>query len=224
MRRLTRLVPLIAALCLAGAPAVAQVLTGRPQVHDGDTLRLGGERIRLFGIDAPELAQSCTNAEGRDWDCGGWSRHHLAALAGREIRCEGIERDRYDRLVARCFRRGRDLGAQMVEDGAAFAYRAYALDYVDAEKRAAIAARGLWAGAAERPADWRAAQRAAAPDPAPPQAGCAIKGNISGNGHLYHLPGMASYGATRIDTARGERWFCSEAQARAAGWRRAGGS
>jgi len=62
----------------------------------------------------------------------------------------------------------------------------------------------------------------AAPAPAPAEArrpGCDIKGNISGNGRIYHLPGGAHYGRTRIDEAKGERWFCSEAEARAAGWR-----
>ena len=49
-----------------------------------------------------------------------------------------------------------------------------------------------------------------------------IKGNISRKGErIYHLPGWSSYAATRIDTARGEQWFCSEAEAAAAGWRAA---
>ena len=58
----------------------------------------------------------------------------------------------------------------------------------------------------------------AAPAPA---GGCAIKGNISQNGRIYHMPGQADYARTRIAESRGERWFCSEAEARAAGWRRA---
>ena len=68
------------------------------------------------------------------------------------------------------------------------------------------------------PALWRAEQRRAAPDPAPP-GDCAIKGNVSTSGRIYHVPGSRSYADTRIDTTRGERWFCSEAEARAAGWR-----
>ena len=51
---------------------------------------------------------------------------------------------------------------------------------------------------------------------------CRIKGNISRKGmRIYHVPGGQSYAKTRIDTAKGERWFCTEAEARAAGWRRA---
>jgi hypothetical protein len=50
---------------------------------------------------------------------------------------------------------------------------------------------------------------------------CTIKGNISSNGHIYHMPGQRYYNATIIDTAKGERWFCSVSEAEAAGWRAA---
>ena len=50
--------------------------------------------------------------------------------------------------------------------------------------------------------------------------GCIIKGNINSKGDkIYHYPGMSSYGSTKIDESKGERWFCSEEEARAAGWR-----
>ena len=52
-----------------------------------------------------------------------------------------------------------------------------------------------------------------------PSGRCTIKGNISDNGRIYHVPGSRSYEATRIDEAKGERWFCTEQEARAAGWR-----
>ena len=48
---------------------------------------------------------------------------------------------------------------------------------------------------------------------------CRIKGNISGSGKIYHMPGSAAYDKTRIDESKGERWFCTEEEARAAGWR-----
>jgi len=54
---------------------------------------------------------------------------------------------------------------------------------------------------------------------APPSGKCVIKGNISENGRIYHVPGSPSYDRTKIDESKGERWFCSEAEARAAGWR-----
>ena len=66
----------------------------------------------------------------------------------------------------------------------------------------------------------RDASRVAARD----RGNCNIKGNISHNGgkRIYHMPGDRDYERTRISTSRGERYFCSEAEARAAGWRRAG--
>src|SRR5262249_18346337 len=52
--------------------------------------------------------------------------------------------------------------------------------------------------------------------------GCNIKGNISAAGErIYHIPGQRYYSATHINTRRGERWFCTEEEARTAGWRRA---
>ena len=216
-----RICSLLVLAVLAAPVAAAPVLTGTARIIDGDTLEIGalGERVRLHGIDAPERGQGCVSAKGKSWACGEAARKALAELSRGTVRCEGIERDRYDRLVAKCSAGGRDLGAAMVEAGAAFAYRKYSMDYVAAENRARAAGRGIWSGEAIRPADYRAAQ-APAPQAAP--ATCAIKGNISKNGRLYHLPGSRAYAATRISERHGERWFCSEAEALAAGWRRAG--
>lgn len=195
------------------------MLDGPVRVIDGDTLEISGERVRLFGIDAPERDQRCTDAAGRPWACGARATEALRDLTkGRAVRCSGEEQDRYGRLVARCAVAGRDLGAAMVRDGMAFAYRRYSLDYVAEEGQAKAAKRGIWAGTAENPAAVRAGAR---PVQAAPK-GCAIKGNISSRGRIYHLPDDRSYAETRINTATGERWFCTEAEARAAGWRHAG--
>ncbi|MBK5947541.1 succinoglycan biosynthesis protein [Rhodobacter veldkampii DSM 11550] len=203
-------------IVLIASPAFAQSVVGVARVIDGDTLEVAGERVRLFGIDAPEAGQACRDAAGRRWDCGAHATARLEALSGGAVRCEGRERDRYGRLVARCAAGGQDLGAAMVAEGAAFAYARYSADYLPAEAAARAARRGVWAGAAERPEDRR---RAAAPAP----GGCVIKGNISDKGRLYHLPGSAAYDRTRIAPGKGERWFCTETEAQAAGWRRAGG-
>ncbi|GJL90605.1 sunset domain-containing protein [Hyphococcus sp.] len=57
-----------------------------------------------------------------------------------------------------------------------------------------------------------------------PAKGCVIKGNVSQNvgARIYHVPGQKYYAGTVISPERGERWFCSESEARQAGWRRAG--
>lgn len=197
------------------------------RVVDGDSLVINGERIRLFGIDAPEIRQRCDQARGESWACGRWSAQMLAQLVeGRHVQCETVETDRYGRAVSRCLADGRDLSRTMVEEGAATAFRRYSTDYVAAETRARRTMRGIWqlnGRGLQRPAQYRADRRRAlaGPDTSPPHPGCVIKGNISSSGRIYHRPGQRDYARTRINLARGERWFCSEREARAAGWRAA---
>ena len=198
-------------------------LSGPARAVDGDTLQLGSVRIRLHGIDAPESAQNC-RAGGRLWACGQAATRALAGLVrGKRVACEQRERDRYGRIVAVCAVAGRDLNASMVAEGWAFAYRRYSRAYVTEETRARAARRGIWRGEAVAPWDWRRGKRLAGAR-APARRGgsrCNIKGNIGSSGkRIYHVPGGRYYGRTRIDTSRGERWFCTEGEARAAGWLR----
>jgi len=202
---------------------MALELSGRAMVVDGDTLTLGTETLRLFGIDAPEAGQTCTDGAGRDYDCGAAATRALESMvAGGRIDCTGDERDRCGRLIAVCHRDGRDLNRDMVAAGWARAFVHYSGAYAAQESAAASARRGLWAGGFESPWDFRVAarQRVSTMNATEVASGaCNIKGNISKNGRIYHLPGSPDYAATRINTSRGERWFCSEADARAAGWR-----
>ena len=106
-----------------------------------------------------------------------------------------------------------------MSDGLAFAYRRYSMDYDLDEKAAAVNDRGLHANRVQVPSEYRAARANVAQHS---RSDCAIKGNISSKGvRIYHMPGQEHYGLTRISAAKGERWFCSEAEAQAAGWRRA---
>ncbi|MBM2577300.1 thermonuclease family protein [Jannaschia sp. Os4] len=210
-------------LCLA-VPAGAGTATGTVRVVDADTIDVGWrENMRLVGIDAPEGAQTCVLA-GRERACGAeatdWARR---AWEGRVATCRWDETDRYGRPLAVCAIAGGDIAAGIVAAGWALTYRDD-LRYDAEEKAALFAGRGLHAYEMDEPHEWRAAQRAARAEDFAPDAGtCPIKGNISDRGRLYHLPGMRSYAATRISDGKGERWFCSEGEARAAGWRRAGG-
>lgn len=199
---------------------VGAVVAGPARAVDGDTLVLtlpgGALRVRLHGIDAPEMAQSCRDAAGASRACGAEAAAAMTRLtAGREVRCASQGELSYDRLVAVCTAGGHDLGAAMVRQGHAWASRRFSLAYVDDERAAEAAGRGIWQGAAVRPWMWRKGARLAAAT----GEGCAIKGNVSSNGRIYHLPGSREYARTRISTAKGERWFCTEAEARAAGWR-----
>ena len=130
---------------------------GRIDVVDGDTLHVGREKVRLFGIDAPELAQTCTgDATEPVWDCGRRSRLLLQALVGvGAVVCEARGANR-GRIVAVCRADGRDLGAAMVAAGMAVDEPAYSNGHYRAEEEAARRARrGLWRGGFVRPGDHR---------------------------------------------------------------------
>jgi len=132
-------------------------LAGRARVVDGDSLDVAGERIRLYGIDAPEFRQSCNDLAGRPYACGRASSRALAALiAGRQVSCTAVDHDRYGRDVAICTVDGRDLGEVMVRAGHAVDYAQHSRGrYAAAEREARDSKRGIWAGTFEDPAVWR---------------------------------------------------------------------
>ena len=128
---------------------------------DGDTLKAGnGAEYRIFGIDAPELGQTCNEANGKSWLCGRAAKAKLTTLIKRgNVNCEARASDRFGRIVAVCSAEGiPDLGETLVRDG-------YAIDlggaagnpYREAQAEAEAAKRGIWRGTFERPSDWRQA-------------------------------------------------------------------
>lgn len=221
---LTVALALLAAAALPACEAQDRIV-GSPKITDGDSFTIGRTEIRLFGVDAPEGRQTCTRA-GRDWRCGDAAAAELKRLVGGgTITCLERDVDDYGRIVARCTKGNLDLAAEMARSGFAVAYRRYSRDYVDEENEARAARRGLWAGEFTPPEAWR---RDGGTQP-PPAAraerrdGCSIKGNINGDGErIYHTPDSPSYRNTGIDERKGERWFCTEAEARRAGWRAPG--
>lgn len=210
---------LVLSLLALPVPSQAAEVIGRARAVDGDTLEVAGHKVRLFGIDAPELDQSCDRG-GRRWACGEAARKALAEIVGRQrLSCEVQDIDRYGRNVATCMAGGEDVAALMVRQGMAIAYRRYSGRYVNAEAAARADGIGLWTSTYIQPEQHRAEGR----EQDPVLSGdCLIKGNIGQSGkRIYHLPGQADYAATRINEGKGERWFCTEAEARAAGFRRA---
>ncbi len=129
--------------------------TGLAEAIDGDSLRLNGQEMRLKGIDAPELHQTCDRpAKGVSvsWECGRESRAWLRRLLARGlVTCVGSEKDRYGRLLVSCRVLGVDINAEMVREGFAVSFGAYA----DEEKFARDDARGIWAGTFQAPREWR---------------------------------------------------------------------
>ncbi len=216
-----RIVAILLALLLNnGVYASVEPIVGKARIIDGDTIEIARQRIRLHGIDAPEGEQSCT-ALGRTYRCGERASKALAEIIGSHpVRCIPKERDRYNRIVAVCNAGGHNLSGWMAGQGWALAYRRYSRDYVAHEASAAKSRRGLWQGEFVAPWDWRRGQRLT-PINDPELSKCLIKGNISSSGtRIYHVPGGQYYSRTKINQSKGERWFCSEAEARAAGWRR----
>jgi endonuclease YncB( thermonuclease family) len=133
----------------------AQSLSGVARVIDGDTIDIRGTHVRLNGIDAPELKQTC-EANGQTYACGEQATEALIVLVGaRPVKCAETGRDRYQRIIARCQVDSVDVGAWMVEHGWAVAFRKYSLEYISAEDRARSAKLGIWAGTFDMPEDWR---------------------------------------------------------------------
>jgi endonuclease YncB( thermonuclease family) len=193
-------------------------LTGIAHVVDGDTIDVAGRRIRLEGIDAPETGQTCERRNREPWACGTDATGLLLQLVGRaEIACVVRGSDVYGRALATCYNNGRDINAEMVRQGLAWAFVKYSSTYVAEEAAARRSGLGIWQGTAQEAWAYRASRWTQASETAP--AGCAIKGNVSHSGRIYHMPWSPWYGKVVMRSDKGTRWFCSETEAQAAGWR-----
>ncbi len=196
-------------------------------VVDGDTIDVlvGGQvaRVRYTGIDTPETVDP-----RRPVECFG----REASAKNRELvegQTVGLERDiseadRFGRLLRYVWLNGEMINAKLVEDGYATA-SAFPPDVKHAELFAALSDRaragelGLWGPACATPR----------PEPAADgecdhsgTGAAVIKGNISySTGEkIYHVPSGDYYDETVINEAKGERWFCTEAETIEAGWRK----
>ncbi|WP_419761317.1 thermonuclease family protein [Sinorhizobium arboris] len=133
---------------------------GRATVVDGDTIEISGERIRLHGVDAPESWQKCEKADGSSYRCGREAALELDRFlaASRPTRCEVAERDRYQRLVAVCFRAdGREVNRWLVESGNAVDWERYSKGaYAGAQELARARGDGIWRGTFDLPCQARA--------------------------------------------------------------------
>lgn len=193
-------------------------LSGRARIIDGDTLEIRAERVRLEGIDAPEISQTCQDRFGKSWLCGKVARDWLRRrIARQHVHCTSYGRDRYGRLLAECMTPQGSLNRELVRRGLAWAFVKYSRRYVDDEARARSQALGIWQNQNAPAWAFRANRWASAETQAP--EGCAVKGNISAGGRIYHMPWSRWYSRVRINEAKGERWFCSEGEAEAAGFR-----
>jgi endonuclease YncB( thermonuclease family) len=151
------IIGLISAAALSFSGSEVRNVPGQVKVIDGDSLRIGTEEIRLWGVDAPEFKQECQNKNGR-YACGREAQKQLRVLvANASLTCRGLGRDRYDRLLAVCRNGKTDINAELVRGGYAYAYGGYG-----AEEAIAQDARiGVWAADNERPKNYRDRTKAA---------------------------------------------------------------
>ena len=137
--------------------ACAQTLTGTATITDADTIVIGGETIRLQGVDAPETDQICLDSRGGLWNCGIVARNRLIQYIGsRETSCATNGKDAFGRWLATCSTNEGDLSAWLVREGLGMAFVRYSKAYVAEEAIARSAQKGMWAGAFIAPWDWRA--------------------------------------------------------------------
>ncbi|WP_284423464.1 MULTISPECIES: thermonuclease family protein [unclassified Bradyrhizobium] len=237
---------MIIALAIGGA--LSPALGAGTIVRSGDTIQLGDTVFRLDGIDAPEVDQLCIDDHADPWSCGVEAREQLTKLiGGRSVRCDDLGPDKplKTRKIGLCTVDGdkASLNLQIARAGYAVsadpAVKVRAKDDIAAAKEAL---RGLWKGCFVAPAEFRIDKKDGAllgascrtdrdreiravlfPDAPSAPPGCTIKGKfavrarVTGNIGIYHLQGCPSYPAT----TEPDRWFCSEDDARASGFRRA---
>jgi endonuclease YncB( thermonuclease family) len=237
-----RAVILILAVLSAGQSFAAGAI-----VRDGGTIQLGEVTYRLDGIDAPELDQICIDEHADAWVCGAEARDQLARLIGdRGVRCDDLGLGPYKkRHIGICTVEGEStsLNQAVVRQGFALNFEPYARGrFKEDEAGAKENGRGLWKGCFVAPQEFRRGQKDGAligescrtdkdreiravlfpDDPAMP-SGCSIKGKlavrarVTGNVGVYQLQGCSGYPAL----TKPDRWFCSEDDAQAAGFRRA---
>ena len=233
-------------LLLAIFPA-SQSLAAGTIVRDGDIIQLADVTYRLDGIDAPELDQMCIDDHADPWACGVEARDQLSRLIGnRQVRCDDLGLGPYKkRHIGICTVEGESasLNQLLVRQGFALNFEPYARGrFREDEDGAKDNRRGLWKGCFVAPQEFRRGRKDGAllgvscrtdkdreiravlfPDDPTMPSGCSIKGKfavrarVTGNVGIYHLQGCRSYPAL----TKPDRWFCSEEDAQAAGFRRA---
>ncbi|MGL4396565.1 MAG: thermonuclease family protein [Hyphomicrobium sp.] len=201
---------------------------GRASAVSGDTLRISGQSIALAGIEAPDEQYPCFNGKGRRWSCASSASNALSRMIrGRVVACELADASASSASVAsgggellrgHCRVGDKDIAAELVRGGHVFASDGDVRIYGSDEDAARTARAGIWqVGDIDRPKAWRARvwddAKRSAPD------GCPIKGLVKSGGRVYAMPWSSGYSERSVKAVRGERWFCTEDEAKAAGFK-----
>ena len=141
-----------------------KIISGIAKVIDGDNIKIEKNKIRLFGIDAPEKKQKCQKPWlliffinfNKNYQCGVISTNKLKSkINNKFIICKSNNKDRYNRFIAECFKDKTNINRWMVSSGHAVAYRKYSKKFVSQENLAKKEKLGLWSGKFEMPWEWR---------------------------------------------------------------------
>jgi endonuclease YncB( thermonuclease family) len=149
---------LLGMIALLSQPSIALAndIQGQARIVDGDTIWIGETKIRLHGIDTPEMKQECKDANGNPWMAGKDATEYLKSLTdGKEVTCSSHGNDRYGRMIGSCEVGEMDINREMVVAGLARAYRKYSKRYLYEEHRAMKNKAGMWGGECEAPWEWR---------------------------------------------------------------------
>ncbi len=137
-------------------PKVPKTLIGLARVLDGDTIEIRGITLRLAGVDAPEVQQTCRTDAGNTWPCGATAKDKLRSKIGMgTVSCEARGRDRYGRVMATCATAGEELNAWLVREGWALSYVPFGDRFRREEDDARKYRRGIWTGILVAPWIWR---------------------------------------------------------------------
>jgi endonuclease YncB( thermonuclease family) len=145
----------LAALALGAPDARADEIVGAARVINGDTLVIEQQRVRLYGIDAPETKQRCW-ASGIRYNCADQAKATLAHLTrDKDVKCRLESYDAFGQFMGTCTVGALEINRELVRQGWALAYRQFTLAYADDEADAERRKAGLWMGEFETPWDWR---------------------------------------------------------------------
>ena len=136
-----------------------KIIEGEAKIIDGDTIHIGKNKIRLHGIDAPEINQTCEK-NNITWLCGENATNALVNIINsQKIICNIKDIDQYNRYIGVCFVNNLNMNKYMVINGWAIAYRYYSKDYIEVENIAKRKKVGIWQGYFQEPYLFRKKQK-----------------------------------------------------------------